>query len=222
MYKSSIIILLILLLSICSAKAQTKKEGGFFLGTSYYLGDINPTRQFYDPSPSLGGLFKFYLNNRHCLRFSCYYGQFRGSDRDFSNEYQQVRNKSFSATLLDINAIYEFDFLPFKYDPRIKAISPFLFGGVGYDFPIRTQYAIGPHFSIPFGMGVKYMISRKVTIGSEWSFRKTFQDNIDGVVSPGGSSENSLLSNKDWYSFAGFFITFRLFDNTGNCPVYPQ
>jgi hypothetical protein len=201
-------------------KAQTKKEAGFFVGTSYYLGDINPTRQFYDPSPSFGGLFKYYFNSRHCLRFSGFYGQFRGSDRDFSNEFQQLRNKSFSATLFDVAVIYEFNFLPYQFDPRKTVFSPFIFGGIGYDFVIRTQYPVGPHLSVPFGLGVKYMASRKVTLGLEWSFRKTFQDNIDGVESPGGASENSFLSNKDWYSFAGFFITFRLFDNTGDCPVY--
>ena len=222
MYKSSLIVFLISLLSICSVKGQIKKDGGFFLGTSYYLGDINPTRQFYKPSPSFGGLFKFHFNNRHCLRFSGFYGQIQGSDRDFSNEFQQVRSKSFSASILDISAVYEFNFLPFQYDPRNVVFSPFIFGGIGYDFPIRTDYSVGPHLSIPFGMGIKYMASRKVTLGLEWSFRKTFQDNIDGVASPGGSNENSLLSNKDWYSFAGFFITFRLFDNTGECPVYPQ
>ena len=216
---SFIFSLIILSLSV---EAQTKKEAGFFLGTSYYIGDINPTRQFYNPSPSVGVMFKLFFNDRHCLRFNGLYGQFKGNDKDFSNEYQQFRNESFSASLLDVSTIYEFNFLPFRFNDRKIVFSPFLFGGLGYDFIISSKYPIGNHFSIPFGTGIKYMASRKVTLGIEWSFRKTFKDNIDGVEDPGLASENSLISNKDWYSFAGFFITFRLFDNTGNCPVYPQ
>jgi len=203
--------------------AQRKKEAGFFLGTSYYLGDINSTRQFYAPSPSLGVLFKYYLNDRHCLRFHGFYGQFRANDLDFPNEFQQqIRKQSFSAALLDADAIYEFNFLPFKYSDRKVVFSPFLFGGIGYEFVLRAGNNIGNHMTIPFGTGIKYLASRKVTIGIEWSFRKTFQDNIDNVENPGTASDKSIISNKDWYSFAGFFITFRLFDNSGNCPVYPQ
>jgi hypothetical protein len=222
MYKLPSIFFLYLLCGLCTLNAQTRKEAGFFAGTSYYIGDINPTRQFYKPSPAFGGLMKFYFNNRHCLRFTATYGQLRGSDKDFTNQFQIERNASFFATLVDIGFGYEFNFLPFNFDPRVKAFSPFLFGGLGYDFPISSPYLVSPHFSIPFGMGAKYMLSRKVTIGAEWSFRKTFQDNIDGVTSPGGQSENANLSNKDWYSFAGIFITFRLFDNYGDCPVYLQ
>lgn len=199
-----------------------KKEAGVFIGTSYYLGDINPTRQFYSPRPSFGGLFKYYLNDRHCLRVHGFYGQFSARDADFQNEFQQARNGHLSASLLDINAVYEFNFLPFKYNDRKRVFSPYLFGGFGYEFKLTGQTDIGNHFAIPFGTGIKYMASRKVTLGAEWSFRKTFKDNIDGIVDPGKPADKSIISNNDWYSFAGFFITFRLFDNSGNCPVYPQ
>lgn len=213
--------LFVSLLFICSSVlAQPHKEAGFFAGTSYYIGDINTSRQFYEPSPSVGVLIKNFFNDRHCLRFSGFYGQFRGSDLDFNNEFQQNRRRTFSAALLDISLTYEFNFLPFSYKDRSAVFSPFLFGGLGYDLMVREQYPVGNHLSIPFGIGAKYLASRKVTLGLEWSFRKTFKDNIDGVESAGLPSEKSVISNKDWYSFAGFFITFRLFDNPGNCPVY--
>ncbi len=203
-----------------NSSAQTKYEIGLFAGTSYYMGEINPSRQFYAPSPAAGAMFKWSLNKRDALRFHAYYGHFRGSDRDFNNQFQQNRNASFSASLLDINAIYEYNFLPFQFNAHKRTFSPFLFVGLGYEFILQSQNNIGSHFAVPFGVGIKYFVSKKVTVGAEWSFRKTFRDNIDGLENPGETKYKSSISNTDWYSFAGFFITFRLFDHSGDCPAY--
>jgi hypothetical protein len=216
-----IIIVLILCLPHLKTQAQQKiREAGFFAGTSYYMGDINLSRQFYSPAPSFGVLFKYRLNDRHCLRFHGLYGQFRGNDLDFNNDFQQHRAASFSTAILDINAIYEFNFLPFGYNPRKINFTPFLFGGVGYELVLQSQGNTGNHVALPFGAGVKYLLNRTTTVGFEWSFRKNFTDNIDGVQNPGKPIDKSVISHNDWYSFAGFFITFRLFDHIGDCPVY--
>jgi len=193
---------------------------GVFAGTSYYMGEINPSRQFYDPSPAGGILYKRILNKRAALGAHIYYAQLRGNDKDFSNLYQQNRAISFSASMLDINAFYEFNFLPFEFDARKTVASPYLFVGLGYEYMLQSKYKVNNHFAIPFGIGAKYLLSRKMTIGAEWSFRKTFLDKIDGIVNPGESKYKSSISNTDWYSFAGIFITFRLFDHTGDCPAY--
>ena len=200
--------------------AQVRQEMGFFGGTSYYLGDINQSKQFYAPSPSAGALYKLVLNKRTALCAHAYYAQFRGNDLDFKNQYQQNRNISFSASLIDINATYEFNFLPFQFDARQPVFSPFLFVGLGYEVMLQSKYKVGNHFAIPFGFGIKYFLSKKVTLGADWSFRKTFLDGIDGIVNPGETKDKSSISNTDWYSFAGIFITFRLFDHTGDCPAY--
>jgi hypothetical protein len=201
-------------------QAQVIHQFGIFAGTTYYMGEINPSRQFYDPSPSAGLLYKLVLNKRAALGAHVYYAQFKGNDHDFSNEYQQNRAVSFSASLLDINATYEFNFLPFEFNARKTVFSPFLFVGLGYEYMLQSTYKVSNHFAIPFGVGIKYLASRKMTIGAEWSFRKTFLDNIDGIANPGETKYKSSISNTDWYSFAGIFITFRLFDHTGDCPAY--
>jgi hypothetical protein len=218
MTKISYLFLLLLIPGLC--EAQIIREGGLFAGTSYYMGDINPATQLYAPSPSFGAIYKINFNPRFVLRFQANYGQFRGSDSDFKNAWQQNRNTSFSASVLDINAGYEVNFLPYKPIDREVIFSPFLFVGIGYEFIIASQYNINNHISVPFGVGIKYMASKKITIGTEWTFRKTFQDNIDGVENPGQPSDKSFINNTDWYSFAGFFITFRLFDHSCDCPVY--
>lgn len=73
----------------------------------------------------------------------------------------------------------------FYYNPKE------LYGGNWYvihDYSLEGQGLPGGpkqfkrvSVSIPFGIGAKYSIGRKITIGIEYLFRKTFTDYIDGV-----------------------------------------
>jgi hypothetical protein len=201
-------------------KQPKRTEGGFFAGTSYYLGDINPTLQFYRPSFAAGGILRWILNDRYALRGQVNYGKFVGNDLDFSNEFQQMRAASFTEAILDFQAVGEFNFFPFHHNPRKPAFSPYLFLGLGYALVTESSANSGSHFNIPFGIGVKYSLLKNVNIGVEWSFRKTFTDGVDGLVNPSGGKYQSSLFNKDTYSFAGIFITFGLFGGRRDCPVY--
>jgi hypothetical protein len=213
-------ILCVVLLSCFSffVQAKSKYELGVFTGTSWYWGDINQTKLFYSPSPSGGFLYKYTLNPRENIRAHLNYAQFRGADRDFTNSYQLQRNASFNSILLDMGVCYELSYLKFKFNPRHRVLSPYLFGGLGWEHPITGN--VKSHFVIPFGTGVKYFYSNFINVGMEWSFRKTFQDQIDNVSNVGPDVYKSQLSNKDWYSFVGFFITFRLFDRNEECSAY--
>ena len=103
----------------------------------------------------------------------------------------------------------------------------------------RDKYSLA-QLSIPIGAGIKYEITEKVNLAFEWGIRKTFTDYIDDVsttyVNPVAlSSERGAVAsnlsdasldletkygnvgrqrgnskNKDFYSFAGAMITFKL------------
>ncbi len=199
--------------------AQVKSNLGFFVGTSYYMGDINPARQFYKPSLAVGGLYRLTINPRQAFRASVIYGSVKANAMDFSNLYLQSKAAKFSASMVDASVAFEFNFFPATFKPFQVNLSPYTFVGIGYEIILLSTYNTGHHFSVPFGTGIKYNPNKKITMGLEWSLRKTFRDAdaIDGVENPG---VQSLINNKDWYSFAGFFITFRIFDRTGDCPVY--
>jgi opacity protein-like surface antigen len=215
------LVFVFLFISVASF-AQKRSDVGIFAGTSYYLGDINPSRQFYSPSFAVGGLFRQSLNRREVLRANLFYGSVKGNDKDFSNLYQQSRGKIFSASMVDASLLFEFNFFPVVFQPRKTTFSPYTFAGLGYEIILSSSNNTKSHFSVPFGTGLKYVVNEKLTMGVEWSFRKTFMDGIDGVTNPGEEKYQSAINNKDWYSFAGIFITFRLFDKTGNCPVYQK
>jgi hypothetical protein len=199
---------------------------GVFGGTSYYTGDINPRTPFYAPGIALGALIKHNFNEHHALRATLYYGQLKGNDLDFKNDFQQNRASEFKLSLLDFHIGYEFNFLPYITNRTESAHSPYIFAGVGYSFNLTSTVrdAASGQFAIPFGIGYKYSINPAVGVGCEWGLRKTFTDDLDGITNPGTGTNgtHSVLHNNDWYSFVGIFVTFRIFEESFSCPAYKQ
>ena len=207
---------------ICTVKGQVFRpnlEAGVFAGVSYYLGDINPRKQFYDPGLSLGGMIKYNPAEHHCFRFNMFYGQLKGNDLDFINEYQQDRAHSFETSLLDCHIGYEFNFMPHVINRRkIAHATPYIFGAFGYSLILTSSEKMATnHVTLPFGVGYKYRINDKVAIGCEWGMRKTFTDKLDGILNPGPDGTYSVSHNNDWYSFAGVYATFVIFEKGNDC-----
>lgn len=212
--------LIVCVIFIFKLPAQRYFDLGFTGGGSYYLGDINPNRHYYKLSPAFGAFLRYNLNNREAVRLSINYMSIKGDDADFNNPYQQLRKASFDASFLELSCTFEFHFLPYVIHKKENGFSPYLYGGIGYLPYIDTPDNKGTDINVPFGAGIKYSLSKKVGVGVEWGMRKTFNDYIDGIINPGGEELKSFINNNDWYSFAGFFISFRLNDKSGNCPVY--
>ena len=110
-------------------------------------------------------------------------------------------------------------------------------------FPDRKSYSL-IQFAIPIGGGVKIAINKSFNIILEYGARKTFSDYVDDVSTTfvgGGntsfpiemSQEAQYFSDplstheakedrgdpnkKDWYSFAGITLSFKLNNNTKGC-----
>lgn len=107
-------------------------------------------------------------------------------------------------------------------------------------FPNRKKYSL-TQLSVPFGGGVKIGVSDNFNIIIEYGLRKTFTDYIDDVSTTyaGIPSEFTNIAieladqsidgpqlagiargdetNKDWYSFSGITLSFRLQGKTKGC-----
>ena len=109
-------------------------------------------------------------------------------------------------------------------------------------FPNRKKYPL-TQISMPFGGGIKIGLSENFNIIFEYGLRKTFTDYLDDVSmtyaglpsefnnitieladrsldgpQPAGKDRSlSGNTNKDWYSFSGITLSFKIQGNTKGC-----
>jgi hypothetical protein len=216
-----LIILLPVFLLPVMAYSQRDANIGVFAGTAYYIGDINPNRHFYRPSVSYGVIYRYNLNARYALRANAYVADLSGNDLDFPERLNPDRPLSpaqFSTSIFDIGLQAEFNFLPFTPNAGKWAYTPYIAAGIAGSLIMGSDANAMNTLNIPFGLGVKVNLTSRLSAGAEWSFRKTFDDRIDGIENPSGT--RSLIHNNDWYSFLGVFITFKFFNFATDCPAY--
>lgn len=217
-YITSLVFFFVFLLANC----QQKFEFGFLGGASYYMGEFNRNILFNNPKPSFAGKINYSITRRYQLDFNIAHSSFGGSgDIYLYDEGTAIANKSFSASIVDVNALLEFDFLPFDNTTKKKDNYTFyLLGGLGYSFPMSGAEGLGPHFNLPFGVGFKLCPFERMSLGAEWLYKKTWRDNIDGAVNRSTPAYSATIQNFDWYSYAGLFLAYRIFYFKGKCPAY--
>lgn len=210
------------------AKAQfaANSDYGIFLGTAYYIGDINQTYHFDSPSVSAGLLFRKNLNTRYSLRTAINYAKLSGSDLDFDNAFKQSRGSSFSTTVIDFSIGTEFNFIPFGETFGKNQFTPYFTVGVGGSYfftPEKNFYSL----TIPFGVGGKFELTERITLAIEWAPRKTFTDDIEGLGSAtfeqGSAYENKqryFSSDNDWFYSVGASLSIKFWEGKSKCRAY--
>jgi hypothetical protein len=244
-----------------SALPQTA-EVGLFGGMAYYLGDLNPGIHFLNSKPAYGVVARVNLDNRWVVKGTAYRGRVAGDDH--TGRTNALRGLKFESKITDISLTAEFNFFDYYTGSRKNVLTPYIFAGIGmvmFDptadgislrsigtegqnigFDGRKPYNLTA-FSIPFGIGAKYSLSKRLSLTAEWGLRKSFTDYIDDVSTTyylDGSQINTanpeeVLSDPtfqhqamqergnpatdDWYSFTGISLTykFRLY-NKNKCP----
>jgi hypothetical protein len=211
----------ILLLFSVILKAQSKIDLGVFVGTSHYLGDRNKERLFYSPSLSFGAFYRMILNPRYAVKIAFTYAPIKGDDADFDINLPPVPDDSWATTIYDITAQFEFNFMKFEYSARKMTYSPYMSGGLGIAL-VNNSSTFSYDMVIPFGVGVKVNLSRRISGAVLWEFRKTFIDNLDDLENIPGSNWTSRLHNNDWYYFVGINLSYRINYFKTLCPAYDE
>ena len=215
------IFLAIIFLSI-SFFANSQKlniEPGIILGTSYYLGDVNHSKQFYSPGFTFGLAFRQSFNKHYAVKLNLLRAKISGNDADFHNVYQQTRNHSFSNNIYEIGLQGEFNFLEFNSKIR-KSAAPYITAGLALAISNSFQTF---SLAIPMGIGYKYSPTKRLTLSGEWIFRNTNTDNLDLLLpSEIFSKQITNNNNNDWYSIAGITITYNFESDKKWCPAYPK
>lgn len=221
----------VLFLFLNKSKAQ-HSEIGVLLGTSYYLGELNPGTPFVNKmNPAIGVLYRKNLNKRYALRYGLNFGLLAAEDKLNNAEWNSIRNLSFSTSVLEASVLLEFNFLPYEINnTNTYPFTPFVFIGAAAfmvapelknnntNTTITSKSIIAP--AIPFGVGVKFDLIRNLGLNIEWGMRKTFTDEIDGLPNTYANGyQISNSKNNDWYSFAGITLNYKILTKTDRCPV---
>lgn len=215
-----------ILLSISGIRAQEeyRMEIGGMGGGSFYMGDANTTAFFKNMEMAFGAIWRYNFNPRYGIKANMVYGKISGDTRDVSNAFPLEKEVAFNKSLFDLGGQFEYNFNGYGYKVRgTKRFSPYIFAGLGISFATgEKSNAFG--LNIPFGAGVKYKIAPRLNIGLEFSMRKTFSDELDGVKKDDAlylkdpyGVKSSWLKNKDWYSFTLFFVSYDFMARTRNC-----
>jgi hypothetical protein len=198
---------------------QRNADYGVFGGVSSYMGDINPGRLLYAPLPAAGLFYRYNLHPRESIRAGIFFGGLRASDLDFKNDFQQARAKSFEAEVSELSAQFEFNFLPYSTQGKRWNYSPYFAAGIGVASIITNSGFIFQPV-IPFSLGFKINIYKKLGLEAEYGFRKTFYDNFDGLKDLVAPSDYGWLHNNDWYTFTGLALTWKFYNRLAGCPAY--
>lgn len=221
---------MVLALSILGGKLQAQRsEVGIGAGASFYLGDINPKKIFYDTRVSGSLFYRYNIDTRWAFRFAGSYGRITGNDAAFDNP----RNLNFRNDLVEVAAMMEVNFVNFFTGSKQHRFTPYLAFGAAVCFsnpyglypdpvsgssrwvalrPLHTEgqglseygvkeYSLA-HFSVPFGLGFKVSISRHVSLGLEWVMRWAATDYLDDV---GGSYADPAVLMSEYGPESAYF-----------------
>jgi hypothetical protein len=231
----SILFVLVLAGVIISPQAVAQKyELGGGLGIATYTGDI--IRRL-DPEQIgiQGTLFgRRNFDNVWTLRGGVSFARLNAADSVRPiDPVMAFRNAGFRGSLFEISAVMEYHFLDFTHPQSQFRFSPYGFLGFGLTGFIGNGrkfendrnppgYTVGTPV-IPFGIGIKYKLSKQWLLAAEFGARATFTDTLDKLYGeepniarfPDPNNPNVLsgynygnYSDRDWYYFLGVTISY--------------
>jgi hypothetical protein len=230
-----------------------RNEIGVAFGGAFYMGDLNPKLPMVLINPGGGAFYRLNFNQHWSARANVYYLKVEGNDAYVG--YNPERNLSFFSNIYEFSMQSEVNFLQYQAGNLNTPFTPFLFAGLGgfmfhpkrlmpggeiIDLTNRDQrFAYGLHdketdyglvsYSLLFGVGFKFNITRFVSTGVEWGMRRTGTDYLDDISygnppSPTSSPPYFIGNpkNNDWYSFFGLTLSVKINDPSRvPCP-YPD
>lgn len=221
------LVALIALCSIYTVKAEYNHELGITGGISSYLGDANYKTPFWRPQMAVGGLYRYNIDTRWAVKLCAMYAEVAGDTRDFRYHLPGVEYATFKRGYVDASLSVEFNFLDLgarKYDRGNYKVSPYIMLGVGLTAYSNVMEGKNLYrFSIPVGIGGKWKINHRWTLGLEWTIHKLFADDLDVTGNDNKILDNPYKTTKngffdtDWYMICNLYISISLFDPNRFC-----
>lgn len=211
MHKLTITALFALLIVSTSLKSQIL-EVGLAAGVAYYNGDLNPGLPFQDAKPTYGLVARYSNSMRWAYRLTLLNGNLATSGANA--RVAALRGSTLNTNFQEIGVVGEFNFFNYFTGSEKNYSTPYLFVGTGlsrFNAVINGNQEMQLPLHTTFGLGFKYSITNRLSLGAEWGMRRSFSDNIDHAATV--PADDQLFwddpGKTDWYNFSGLSLTYR-------------
>src|SRR4030095_7803387 len=222
----------------------SKFEIGINASAFIYQGDLTPEQlgSYRTLKPGFSIYINRLLTPMWSLRTNFAVGKLKGDDAKYpSPEYRQQRNFYFTSPVFEISELIVADVLKNNLARPYHGLSPYLFAGIGFSFLnikrdgslFNSEYfttepstleglAADKQHSpptvipvLPVGIGLRYALSKTISLNAETSYRFTFSDYVDGFSK---SANDSRKDNYHTHSI-GLIYQFQK-SNDLKCPAF--
>ncbi len=228
--------------------SQVTADIGIWGGTSGYLGDIRGNTLVPQTFPMLGGYFRYNFHQRTSARLMFLTGKVAAEGTLYGVDWD------FSKPVQDLSLQVEINYLRYMLGNKKASFTSYVTAGAGvayYNYEVRNELAAvnpnhpearypGDHSvitpTLPFGMGFKLNVGKRMGVGVEYQMRKLFNDGLDDLDDPLGygkwedPSDPALMTekvtftdgmhNNDWMGFLGVHLTYKIYMGKKPCPAY--
>lgn len=217
-------------------------EIGLNFGTLVYQGDLSVGRLGYTKSlkPAVGVFVSKSLSEYFSLRANLNIGKIGADDSRYTMpDYKQHRALKFTTPITEVSAHLVWNILGNNFGNDQRRLSPYLFAGAGLAFVhikrdwsgFDTAYFGGSKSAVslglavdtlqktpsaqpilPVGVGLKYMLTPRLSLNAEATYRIMSSDYLDGF------SHVANPKNGDYYYGFTIGISYRFGNNKYDCP----
>lgn len=203
---------------LCQLFAHSQRiHGDLYAGVSNYQGDLQAKRfTFNDAEASIGLGLSYNITNHFIVRGVASYLKVTGRDKPGVPAYDVfARNVNFHSKILEAQLAVEynlfdieergftpyaflgiaaFHFSPYTYDSTGKKEYLRTYGTEGQGLPQYPEKELykNRQISIPFGGGLKFLLTDNLQVGLEIGLRKLFTDYLDDVS--GTYADSAILA----------------------------
>ena len=249
--RNILILILLIIFSVSEGYSQKWKlrryEAIAGVGTAHYFGDIGGSAdknnlfgikdiELFNTRPSAYLGIRYKVRNNMAVKANFIFGFLKGDDEGSYPESAYNRHASFTSTIFEPSAQFEFSIISEEQKYRTNAMfnkrgminnyshyNLYAFAGVGcvfgwpklegelisYQYDPKTEFGL----AFPIGLGWKYVLSSNLSIGIEFGGRLTTTDYLDGYHIPKASKANDI------YYFAVFNAIYRVKTSRRGLPI---
>ncbi|MEA4936044.1 MAG: DUF6089 family protein [Paludibacter sp.] len=196
-------------------------EVGFHGGESYFIGDVKTKLK--DMKPDYGFTIRHLFNQRLSLQADFNHTSIKGSfNQHFDSIYTAVVDLNQEINMVDFSFVFNFlDYGQLDHVLKSSNYSAYLFAGIGL---IQQDKADINHlnFSVPFGMGFKMKLNKRLHMNLQWTHRLMLYDRLEGqntLENPLGLNGSNIYNN-DQAGTVTIGLSYGLFQRNCKCLNY--